>query len=77
MNKCRSDFSIRGVAFDVVYIEDLDNGGMSVTNDAENVCEYLYERYGNRRFIYLDTIGRWDELEHDHGKFKGFRPYTA
>jgi hypothetical protein len=61
--------------FDVVYkndqavfIVDCDIG-MSVTNDAENVVEKLLTNYGNKRIIYRDTMGSWDELCHDGKKF--------
>jgi hypothetical protein len=70
---CKSDFSIRKVSETEVYIVDLDNGAMSVTNDAENVVAYLYERFGNKKFYYRDTMGNTDELLHDHGAFTGFR----
>lgn len=74
--KLRSDFHIEEITPDKIFIVDLNNDAyMSVTNDAENVVAYLYERYGNRRFIYLDTMGNWDELEHTNGRFTGFRPY--
>lgn len=75
--KLRSDFHIEEITPDKIFIVDLDNGYMSVTNDAENVTAYLYERFGNRRFIYLDTMGNWDELEHSNGRFIGFRSYST
>lgn len=75
ISKLRSTFRVDSIREDAVHIRDLDVG-MSVTNDAENVVEYLYNVYGNRRFVYRDTMGRWDELTHDHGKFIGFAPST-
>lgn len=74
--KVRADFHIENVTDDTVFIVDLDSGSVSVTNDAENVTRYLYERFGNRRFVYLDTMGNWDELEHRNGIFTGFRVYS-
>jgi len=47
-------------------------GGRSVTNDAENVVEYLYNLYGNRRIFYIDSEGILDELRHNNGNFVGF-----
>jgi hypothetical protein len=48
----------------------------TVTNDAENVVEYLY-RIGllvnNKRLLYYDSDGRLDELLHENGTFKDFR----
>lgn len=74
--KVRSDFHIENVTPDIVFIVDLNGDAMSVTNDAENVTRYLYERFGNRRFVYLDTMGNWDELEHRNGIFTGFRVFS-
>lgn len=67
----------------IVFIVDLNDGGMSVTNDAENVCTqavsssimngdecvHLY----NYRLFYRDSEGQWDELLHDKGEFKDFK----
>jgi hypothetical protein len=72
----RSSYYVDRITEDTVRIVDMDHG-KSVTNDAENVVEELYKQYGNRRFIYLDTMGRWDELAHDNGKFTGFRPFNS
>lgn len=69
-------FQIDHIRDDVVYLRDLDVGS-SVTNDAESVVEYLYNTYGNKRFVYRDTMGRWDELAHDHGRFTSFRPFNS
>lgn len=44
---------------------------MSVTNDAENVINSINP--GVRQVIYQDTMGNWDEIEHDEGRFTGFR----
>ena len=75
--RVKSDFHIEEITPEAVFIIDLDSGFTSVTNDAENVVSYLYNRFGNRRFIYRDTMGRWDELAHDHGNFTGFLPYSS
>lgn len=47
---------------------------MTVTNDAEAVCKVLYAEHGNKRFVYRDTSGRWDELVHEAGVFKTYKP---
>ncbi len=54
-----------------LFIEDTGEG-MSITNDAEGVCEYLILNYGNKRIMYRDSDGTWDELCHNHGIFKRF-----
>jgi len=47
---------------------------MSVTNDAEQVVEEVWERFGDHRIAYRDTEGHWDELRHRRGVFTGFAP---
>ena len=68
----KSSFSITEIKDDRVVILDNNLGGRSVTNDAENVVEYLYSVYGNRRIFYIDTEGILDELRHKNGNFVGF-----
>lgn len=55
-----------------ILLVDEDGGGMSVTNDADNVVHDLYHMYGDLIFIYRDSEGNWDELSHDKGRFLGF-----
>ena len=68
----KSSFSITEIKDDRVVILDNNLGGRSVTNDAENVVEYLYNVYGNRRIFYIDSEGILDELRHNKGEFVGF-----
>jgi polysaccharide deacetylase 2 family uncharacterized protein YibQ len=68
----KSSFSITEIKDDRVIILDNNMGGKSVTNDAENVVEYLYGVYGNRRIFYIDSEGILDELRHTKGEFVGF-----
>jgi hypothetical protein len=77
--KQRSVFYVHRVTDDAVYIVDMaeEVGSMSVTNDAEAVVHNLNSEYGNRRFIYRDTMGQWDELVHENGKFTSFRPHRS
>ncbi len=67
----KSSFSITEIKDDRVIILDNNMGGKSVTNDAENVVEYLYNIYGNRRIFYIDSEGILDELRHTKGEFVG------
>ncbi len=66
---------------DVLAIVDLDDGDMSVTNDAEAVVAFLADReyiYEDTRLIYRDSCGIWDELRHDgNGRFLGFKVIHA
>lgn len=75
MSRFHSHYDVVGVKDDMVFIVDLDDGGLSVTNDAEGVVADMFIMYGPKRVIYRDTMGNWDELVHEAGEFKGFAPY--
>jgi hypothetical protein len=62
---------------EILYIEDVNDGGMSITNAAEHVCDLIHHLHGNLRIVYRDTMGRWDELVHDAGVFLRFAPYDG
>jgi hypothetical protein len=51
---------------DILIIEDLNLGRMSVTNNAEGVINEIYEKLGpsihNYHIIYKDSEGIWDQL---------------
>lgn len=57
-----ADYDIVRVEQDRVFIIDLDLGNKSVTNDAEYVYSVLQSMWPNRRVIYRDSIGNWDEM---------------
>lgn len=60
-----------------VWISDESEGhpyAMSVTNDAERVVADVHGRCPDYRIFYRDTMGLWDELLHEHGKFYGYTP---
>jgi hypothetical protein len=68
-----------GIDRDVLWMKDLDQGVCrSVTNNIENILEYLYEFVPVKEYMimYRDTLGVWDEYalnqEHSHivGSFK-------
>jgi hypothetical protein len=60
---------------EIVAIVD-QNTGLSITNGAEaviaNLDKTLHGGLGDRRVIYQDTTGTWDELCHNDGVFTGF-----
>jgi hypothetical protein len=61
---------------ETVRIVDADAGGMSVTNDAENVIARLVAvgvPVDQRRVIYCDSEGRWDRMLTENGAFCGFK----
>ena len=59
-------------------LADTENGFMSITNDAEAVVWWAYNKsaYAGsfHSIIYKDTEGRWDQLLTNEGDFVGFRP---
>lgn len=76
MQKPRSNFNyafdkVEGVP--VLYIVDEDRGGMSVTNDIENVVASIIE--GEKELpdkcliIYRDSEGVWDGWDNDRERF--------
>lgn len=62
------------VTKDIVWIRDRNLGSISVTNDAHGVVRRVWHDYPNRRIIYQDSMGNWDELVHEGGMFTGFAP---
>lgn len=63
-----------------ILIKDNDDPDFaSVTNAADYTVESLAQVYdlSNRRIVYQDTMGRFDELRHADGKFTGFRGLTV
>ena len=70
----RALISIAHDAPGILAIRDLNTGAMSVTNDAEAVVFYLWKNNSleDRRLIYQDSEGAWDEILHSAGTFIGF-----
>jgi hypothetical protein len=56
---------------DAVYLKDLNNGKISITDSAEFVSQY-YADCG--RIFYVDTQNEWAEIIHDCGAFQRFAP---
>ena len=72
--RVRAHYAIHVETADTIWIVDLDDGAMSVTNDAEAVVEQVVKDFGDKRVIYRDSEGQWDELLHHHGRFIDFAP---
>jgi hypothetical protein len=73
--KASAEYFVIGFHHDFLGIADANQGGRSVTNDAELVVqELLHSRQllPTRRLLYRDTMSRWDELPHDGSRFTGF-----
>ncbi len=62
-----------------ILLIDIDNG-RTITNSAARVIEDLNGSLpggiGRHRVFYRDTMGRFDQLETDNGRFIGFAPGT-
>ena len=72
----RAVYDVVKVTNDTIFLVDR-NLGMSVTNDAENVVAEVVNEYGNKKVIYRDSMGNWDELVHTEGTFGCFAPYRG
>jgi hypothetical protein len=74
MTKCDYVHTIRKVdGVDVLLIEDMDLGRMSVTNDIENVLSELKDLYRGlpKIIIYRDSEGIWDGVN-NNGEWVNF-----
>lgn len=63
------NFALVDLQDNIVFIRDLDQGGPTITNSAEQVFRLCQERYGNRypvRVVYCDTQGEWSEIVPHH-----------
>lgn len=62
-----------------VFVVDANDGGRSMTNDAEAVVAEIAGEFGPQcRLIYRDTERRWDEMRiGPDGQFAGFAPYEG
>ena len=60
----------------VLIIEDSDLGNLSVTNDIQNVLQAIKTDldFLPETIIYKDSLGNFDVVEHDKGKFIRFYP---
>jgi hypothetical protein len=75
IRKLRARYDVVKVEHDRVFIKDLNDGGKTITNDAEAVVQEVHEEYPGRRIIYRDSLGQWDELCHHDGCFYAFLHY--
>lgn len=67
-------WSVYEVTDATVFIVDNDDG-VTITNDAKHVVEQLWRHYDDRRIVYRDTMGNWDELIHVKGVFLHYAPF--
>ena len=56
----------------VLFIQDLNLGGRSVTNDAEQVLAWCREKHGKDiRVVYKDTDNEWWEMIREDHPWEG------
>lgn len=57
----------------IIIIEDLDLGNLSVTNNIENVLEEIANKHqidlNDHKIIYADSIGLWDGYDYKNRHF--------
>jgi hypothetical protein len=73
----RAKYRVESQTDDTLFIRDVGQDSMTVTNDAEAVVRDLYRNgmLADRRLLYADSEGTIDELRHDgKGAFMGFAP---
>lgn len=68
-------FSTILVTQEIVFLADLDQGGRSVTNDAEHVVQMTAKSHPDHRIVYRDSEGQWTEMQHERGRFLRFLPW--
>lgn len=74
-----SNYSILHLSPDAIFLQDLDLGNKSITNDAANVTAAINDDHPNRRIFYKGTDALWAELVHNQGlflRFAGIAPVT-
>jgi hypothetical protein len=54
-----------------IYLKDLNNGKISITDAAEYVSQYYYK---SGCIYYADAENKWAEIVHQHGLFHRFAP---
>lgn len=73
----RAKYRVELQTDNTIFIKDIGENCMTVTNDAEAVVRDLHRNglLGDRQLLYADSEGTVDELKHDgQGVFKGFAP---
>lgn len=69
-----SSYKVVEITRQYIFIRDLDEGGKSITNDAENVVADIVPLFPGLRLFYRDSIGLVDEILIKDGQFAGFSP---
>ena len=75
-----SDFAVVEERAGILFILDLNLGGMSVTNDAERVYEWCQYHHGHGvgiRIVYRDSEGEWSEMARNPGGWIEFKEWQG
>ncbi len=75
----KSDFNYY-ISNGVLAIEDQNLGRMSVTNDMENVLEYIKNELNDKMpnlIVYKDSDGIWDGVSYKEDKVKFYPIQTT
>jgi hypothetical protein len=79
MSHPRSKFDTVKITDRVVYLVDL-NGPVTITNDAENVYQFMKHQLPNHKVVYQGTDGEWFEILPVitwMGESIGFKPWNG
>lgn len=60
-----------------IWLHDLGpwHTHFTITNDVENVVASIADQLGNRRLLYTDSLGMYNEIIVVNGKFAGFKDF--
>lgn len=76
-NMAKIKYQIIRITDTLVLLKDLDQGA-TITNYPSETLNHLSQNRSikGKRIFYRDTVGRYDEIVHDRGVFRCFRPGT-
>ena len=58
-----------------VFLRDLDDGGKTITNDAERVLKQMARAYPGRRVVYQASDSTWWEILHRYQNEHALEPW--
>jgi hypothetical protein len=66
---------VKEVRHGIVHLQDLDDGGPTITNNAERVWGEVKSQYPTHRVVYTGTDGEDFEITVDRKGMAEFRPW--
>ena len=77
INEAKPKYKVVSVEGDKVFIVDLGTGNITVTCGSHYVCMEVDKEFGNdKRIIYRDDFGNWDEIKRTPIKFVPYEEAT-